>query len=276
MKTIGVIVLFFPFILHSEQKRGNGASLWQYDLSAKKPLQFVLPQKLSEASGLAVADDGRVFCHDDERAVVYQVDYFNGAIVKQFSLGRFGLTGDFEDIAIAGKLFYLVESNGTIYEFPEAGNGQTAEFRTYKTSLTTKNDVEGLEYDPDTQSLLLVCKESPGKGYEGNRAVYSFSLKTKKLSATPRFLVPLKEIRAKEFRPSGIARHPKSGTFFIIAAHGSTIIEVSKEGTILAQQSIHKANSHPEGIAFASDLTLLLCNDGQGKRGTLTLYPVKQ
>lgn len=274
MKVLAMAFLALPLLIHTEQKPEAKAALSDYDLSDKKPQQFILPHKLGEASGLAMTDDGRLFCHDDERAVVYQIDYSNGVIVKQFSLGRFGVRGDFEDIAVAGKLFYLVESNGTIYEFPEAGNGQTVEFRMYKTPLTTQNDVEGLEYDPETHSLLLACKEFPGKGYEGNRAVYSFSLKTKQLSATPRFLISLKEIRAKEFRPSGIARHPKTGTFFIIATRGSTIIEISKEGKILDRQSINKnVNTHPEGITFAPDLTLILCNDGQGKRGTLTLYP---
>lgn len=274
MKALMAILLTLPILFHSEQKTSVKTALSGYDLSDKRPRQFVLPQKLSEASGLVMTDDGRLFCHDDERAVVYQIDYSNGTVVKQFSLGRFGVRGDFEDIAVAGKLFYLVESNGTIYEFPEGGNGQTVEFRMYKTQLTTKNDVEGLEYDPETHSLLLACKVFPGKGYERNRAVYSFSLKTKQLSATPRFLIPLKEIRSKEFKPSGIARHPKTGTFFVIAARGSTIIEISKEGKILNQQPINsKVNTHPEGIAFAPDLTLVLCNDGQGKRGTLTLYP---
>ncbi|MBX2990666.1 MAG: SdiA-regulated domain-containing protein [Bacteroidetes bacterium] len=277
MKVFLITLLTFPLLLHSEQKTAVNAALPGYDLSDKKPRQFVLPNKLAEASGLAMTDDGRLFCHDDERAVVYQIDYSNGAVVKQFSLGRFGVRGDFEDIAVVGRLFYLVESNGTIYEFPEAGNGQTVEFRTYTTPLTTKNDVEGLEYDPETHSLLLACKEFPGKGYEGHRAVYSFSLKTKQLLPAPRFLIPLKNIRGKEFKPSGIARHPKTGTFFIIAARGSTIIEISKEGKILSQQPINrKVNTHPEGIAFAPDLTLILCNDGQGKRGTLILYPKKQ
>lgn len=285
----------FPHILRDEMKvvpvlvftlaiafgQGKDAALLShYDLSAKHPTTFVLPKRVSEASGLTMTADGRLFCHDDERGVVYQIDYTNGKIIKQFSLGRFGVKGDFEDIAMKGTTFYLAESNGTIYEFPDAGDGQSVEFQVYRTSLTARNDVEGLVYDPETDCLLLACKGFPGKGFGGYKAVYSFSLSTKRLSPQPRFLISLKKVTKhsteEEFKPSGITRNPGTGTFFIIAAHGWSIIELSTDGKILAQQSINpKANPHPEGIAFAPDQTLILCNDGQGERGTLTIYPYR-
>jgi hypothetical protein len=55
--------------------------------------------------------------------------------------------------------------------------------------------VEGLCYDPETTSLLLACKDYPGKGFEKNKAVYSFALHTITLDEKPRFLIPLKDIR---------------------------------------------------------------------------------
>ncbi len=254
------------------------SQLSRYDLVQKHPTQFTLPKKISEASGLAMSDDGRLFAHDDERGVVYQIDYTSGKIIKQFALGRLGVKGDFEGIAIKEKMFYLVRSDGVIYEFPEANDGQTVEFKTYTTSLSAKNDVEGLEYD--TNCLLLLCKGSAGKGLRNQKAVYSFSLKTKTLADKPRFLIPLDAVTKNsddgQFLPSGIALHPKSRTFFIIAAHGSSIIELSRDGKILAQQSINKkVNPHPEGIAFTPDLRLILCNDGQGEAGSISLYPLR-
>ena len=283
MKPFLLILLLLPFLVVFAQKKkrlqsDDGSVLSSYDLSAKNPQRFNLPRRIGEASGLAMTDDGRLFSHDDERAVVYQLDFTNGSIIKQFSLGSVGLTGDFEGIAIRGKLFYLVESNGMLYEFAEPSNNGRSAFKTYATFLTTKNDVEGLEYDAETDCLLLACKGAPGKGFSGSKAVYSFSLKKKLLNPTPRFLIPLDQVTArsdnKEFSPSGIAKHPKSGTFFIIAAHGSSIIELSKDGRILAQQSINKKiNPHPEGITFSPDYTLILCNDGQGGSASLTLYP---
>lgn len=254
--------------------------LSNYDLAERNPQQFVLPKKVSEASGLAMSDDGRLFAHDDERGVVYQIDYSNGRIVKQFALGRFGVKGDFEGIAIKGKMFYLVRSDGVIYEFSEANDGQTVEFKAYETFLSARHDVEGLEYDAETDCLLLLCKGSVAKGMRDSKAVYSFSLKSKSLAVKPRFLIPLDAVSASsnknKFLPSGIAQHPTSKTFFIIAAHGSSIIELSREGKILAQQSINKkVNPHPEGIAFSQKGTMILCNDGQGDAGSISLYAMR-
>lgn len=293
MKNSALIFIIAPLFVCCGQKKkeeppppksrvtaqaSHESMLRHYDLSGTEASTKKLPGRLSEASGLAISKDGKLFSHDDEQATVYQVDLSSGKILKQFSLGRFGIKGDFEDIAIAGNLMYLVRSDGVIYEFPEGDDGRTVEYRTYKTPLTASHDVEGMCYDPETDALLLACKEFPGKGYEEYRAVYSFSLKSKSLNPKPRFLISLREVTKKsdkkEFRPSGIERHPVSGSFFIIAAHGSSVIELSKDGTLLGQQSINKkVNSHPEGITFAPDMTLILCNDGQGAKGTLTLYP---
>lgn len=288
-KSLLLIIIFFPLLVCCAQKKKNetvseksasSSQLSRYNLSDKNPKQFALPKKISEASGLAMSNDGRLFTHDDERGVVYQIDYSNGRIVNQFALGRFGVRGDFEGIAVKGKMFYLVRSDGVIYEFLEANDGQTVEFKTYETFLSAKHDVEGLEYDAEMDCLLLLCKGTPGKGLRNGKAVYSFSLKSKSLLEKPRFLIPLDAVTASsdnnKFLPSGIALHPKSKTFFIIAAHGSSIIELSRDGKILAQQAINKkANPHPEGITFAPDLTLILCNDGQGGGGSISVYPLR-
>jgi uncharacterized protein YjiK len=277
MKRLYLLIACFPLLCFGQQR----SALSDYNLSAKKPQQFVLPKKLSEASGLAFTSDGRLFSHGDERGVVYQIDYSNGTIIKQFSLGKFGVNEDFEDIAIVGKRFFVVASNGVIFEFAEGENGERVQFKKYETFLSAKNDVEGLVYDPTTNALLLACKGSPGKGYNDFKAIYSFSLKSKELQKKPRFLISMTEVTKEsvgaEFKPSGIALHPKTKTFFIIAAHGESIIELSSEGKLLGQQTIHpKANPHPEGIAFAPDLTLVLCNDGQGKNGSISLYPTQK
>ncbi len=276
---IPLLMVFVVLVSPGQKKTEPQQSvLSHYNLSDKHAMKFTLPHRLSEASGLAMTADGRLFSHGDERGVMYQLDYTNGKIVKQFSLGKFGVKGDFEDIAIKGKTFYLVESSGTIYEFREGEDGGRVGFKSFDTFLSAKNNVEGLCYDSETDCLLLLCRGFPGKGYHGSRAVYSFSLKTKTLAAKPRFVIPLDQVTKTsvggDFQPSAITRHPKSGTFLILAGHGFSIIELSKDGKMLAQEVINqKINPHAEGIAFAPDLSLMLCNDGQGGRGSLTVYP---
>jgi uncharacterized protein YjiK len=243
-------------------------------------MSIKLPDEISEISGIAVTGDDRLFCHGDEDADVFQIDMNTGKVIKKFYVGETSVNGDFEDITIAGERFFLVESKGVIVEFNEGGDGEHVPYVVYKTFLKSSNNVEGLCYDPEINSLLLVCKDYPGKGYEKNKAVYYLFLNNMTLYEKPRFLIPLKDIKKNtsenEFSPSGIARHPKTGTFFIIAARGNAIIELSRDGEILAQRDLpEKVHKQPEGIAITGDGTVLISNEGRFKSARLISYPMK-
>jgi uncharacterized protein YjiK len=236
-----------------------------------------LDKKLEEISGLAATKEGRLFCHNDEKGEVFQLDFQTGKILKSFSLKK-KVKEDFEGIAIVKDMFYMVTSKGDIFEFKEGKNGSNVKYKVYETDLKSKYDVEGLCYDPETNSLLLACKEFPGKGIKNKRAVYSFSLKKKKLIDEPRFLISTKKIEEASdhdaFNPSGIERHSLSGTFFIITGKGRGIIEVSSNGKILAEENLNdKIHRQPEGITFLSDNSLLISDEGDDSKATLTIYP---
>ena len=254
--------------------------LARYDLGVKDPPTIKLPSKLSEVSGLAMTGDGRLFCHDDESPIVYEIDYRSGETIKRFTVGSGFMEEDFEGIAVREDTLFMVNSSGELFEFAEKGDRKYADFRLYRTFLSEKYDVEGLEYDPATDCLLLACRKYSGKGNKGFKAIYAFDLKKRVLEQVPRFLIPLKEVERKakkgEFNPSGLAFHPAAGTLFIISADGQLMIETDRNGKILDQQKISgKANRQPEGIAFTADNTMILANDGQGGQGTLTLYRVE-
>jgi hypothetical protein len=106
------------------------------DLASSPASKVSLPTELHEISGLAVTADGRVFAHGDEDGTVYQLDPRSGRVTKRFALAATGddpdlgkkvrdgrLTGDFEDIAIAGDRFFLISSNGVLLEFAEGEDG---------------------------------------------------------------------------------------------------------------------------------------------------------
>ena len=273
------IAAVFPQIPHPP---GGAPTSWlsRYDLDDSAARSIKLPARLAEASGLAITEDGKLFCHDDENGVLYQVDYHTWKIVKRFSLGSFTLSGDFEGIAVKGTTFYLVTSSGILYESREGADGEKVKYNVYRTSLSKENNVEGLEYDKDSDCLLLACKGAAGKGLQDCRAVYAFSLKTHKLEPEPRMIIPLHSVDSHKgkFHPSGIAKHPASGTYFLISAEGSVIVETDAAGNVLARADLSRTlNPRPEGIAFAPDYTMILCNDGKmGGQGRLVLYRLRK
>jgi uncharacterized protein YjiK len=250
------------------------------DYNLKDLTQKILSGYLTEISGLAASDEGGIYCHDDERGIVYQIDYFNGKIIKRFSFGKSILNRDFEGITIVKDKFYLVTSSGDIYEFIEAVNGKGSKVKKYKTGLTASYNIEGLCYDPLNNSLLVACKDYPGKNLKGFRAVYSFNLKEKKLKSKPRFLIPLDDLRIKyrmnNFSPSGIEYNFKTGTFFILSSHVKAIIEISPDGKILNGVLLSgKTHKQPEGITFTDDMKMIISDEGRGGHGTVTIYNLK-
>ncbi len=254
----------------------QGSVLSHYNLADVGVPHVILPPELGEVSGLTVTPDGRLLAHNDEDGIVFQINPTNGKILKRFSLGSGFVRDDFEDIACVGNVIYMVSSSGIIYEFNEGNDGERKKFQTYKTKLNSKNDIEGLAYDSISNSLLLACKGFPGKGLGDAKAIYAFTLDGKSFVEKPRFVVPLKEVAPKthkgKFGPSGIAKS-HAGTFFIIASDGEAIVEINSVGKVLEIRRIpRKTNSHPEGIAFFRNRDMILCNDGQGGKGTIVLY----
>lgn len=249
-----------------------------YDFASKSPQTVKLPKALREISGLTFTEDGRLLCHNDESGTVFEVNYQTGEIVKRFYLGRLLLRGDFEGIAARQDTVFLVNSEGVVHRFREAQDEQHVDYQRFATKLSIANDVEGLAYDSETESLLLACKADPGKGLGQTKAVYAFSLKTRTLESKPRFLLSLQEILSqtgrKEFNPSAIERHPGTGHFFVLASNGLAIAEIDSEGKLLAVSTLPKSvHDQPEGLAIAENGTLIIANEGAKKSGTLVIYP---
>jgi len=288
-----ILTLIFLFILSCSKQDDNrnntsqknqtpdfvsdsASELTNYDIAIKEPSVIKLPKNLKEVSGLAFSPEGNLFAHQDEAGYVYQINLQNGEIVKIYSLGYPPVRADFEDIAYAEGKFYLLSNDGALYSFEEAADKNEVAYEKIKTNLKSSNDAEGLCYDPDTRSLLIALKGNPGEDYKKAKTVYSFSLERKELDKEPRFVLNLSQIK-KTFNPSGIQRHPVSGSFFIIAANGNAIIEISKEGKLLNRQDLPtEVHKQPEGIAFGPDNSLYISNEGKGSSGYIVIYPYEK
>lgn len=269
-----ILLAAISLSINADNKPGM---LEKYKVSGDQMDRIFLTSSLTEISGIALTPDGRLFGHHDESSTIYEIDKLSGTIVKWFNVGESVLTEDFEDMVIFGPNFYLVTSKGDLYRFFEQPDRGYSQYKKFSTGLTVKHDVEGLCYDPVTHTLLLACKGSTDKKPD-YKYVYAFDLNTKKLLTEPRFKLSLKEIKSslgiKDFSPSGIARHPASGTFFIISANDKAIIELSADGELLSQSKL-KNNVHrqPEGITFGGDYSMYICDEGAKHTATLTRYP---
>lgn len=252
------------------------SSFGKYDLAMKNPTILRLPNELKEISGIISTPDGRLFAHQDESSIIYELNKTDGNVVKRFAMGKPAVRGDFEDIAFVSGTFYLVNSKGDIYEFNESGDGGYSDFIKYETSLSSSYDVEGLCYDDETNSLLLACKGFSGEQGSNDKSVFSFSLVDKRLSDKPRFVISSNEV-GKDFSPSGIRKNPVTDTFYLISSTGNSIIELSKDGKLIGKSKLNgKIHEQPEGITFLPDNSLLISNEGKSGKGYIVIYPYEK
>ena len=260
---------------------GDRISLEGYTLDPETATHWKLPRELEEVSGLAMTVDNRLLAHNDERAIVFEIDYRSGSIVKSFQLSdtTFPVAGDFEGIAATDDRIYLVSSSGRLFEFREGSPGESVLFNVYATGVGRDCEIEGLTYDRSRRGLLLMCKDARSLNMQGKLSIYFWSVDRKQLSEDAGFVIPVREfsrhIKGRKFHPSGIERHPKSGNYYIVAARQASIAEMTPGGRVVAVRKLPaKWHRQVEGIAFAADGTLIVADEGAGRKGRLTLYPV--
>jgi uncharacterized protein YjiK len=253
------------------------SALANYAIAKGGDARWDLPDALREISGLAATPDGRVFAHADERAVVVELDVRRERVTKAFAMGRQGVPGDFEGLAVANGRFWLVTSDGILYESGEGANGAHVAFRTYDTGVGTQCEVEGLAYDPIATALLLACKEPRVRALRGMVAVFTWSIPRRALVSRTglrvRADVLARSAGVSTFHPSSIERDGTTGHWLLVAARERAVVEITSDGRVVAGAALsRRGHRQPEAIAITSDRTLLVGDEGAGRRGTLTTY----
>ena len=229
--------------------------------------QWTLPDRLREISGLALTADQRLLAVADEAAIVYEVDYEAGRLVKSFALGRPVERGDFEGIAVLDDTIWLMTSDGDLYAAPEGGNGDQVEFQRFETKIGKQCELEGLTAIASPPSLALLCKDGrdrkklrihvwvPGEG-----VVREIRLPEKAMEEA---------IGRKQVRPSGLQAESGSGDWIIIAARDQAVYRVSSDGEFRGVIMRLAADRHrqAEGIAITDDGRLLIADEGGAREG---------
>ncbi|HEX6104319.1 MAG TPA: hypothetical protein VFZ26_01965 [Gemmatimonadales bacterium] len=255
------------------------SALAHYDLEAPPAWVAELPVALAEISGLAVTEDGRLYAHGDEQAAVFRFDLKTRRVTERFGLAgrRRVLAGDFEGIEVVDDRVFLVASDGTIYEGRLAGDGTLVEAVRRTAGLGGGCEVEGMTWDARTRSLLVLCKQVRSKQWKDQVVILAVSADDWRFERKPRILVSEERLAAvtgsKGFNGSAIARHPRTGTFLLVAGPQRTFAEIDGSGRVLGGGKLGRSlHRQPEGLAVTPDLTLLISDEAGGKAATLTAY----
>ena len=295
-RTITVILLSFGFTyLSCASDYSNEHNSGDYDLNS--PVQtLILPDTLREISGLTDIDHNTFACIQDENGIIFIYDFFKNKIQRQLP---FHIDGDYEGITRIGNTMYILRSDGIIFEVSDFEEKIFSIF-SYDTGIPANNN-EGLCYDPKNDRLLIAAKGKIGKGpeFKDMRVIYSFDLKTKKLSNEPAFEFDLQLIkkfasdkkldlpfRSKKkgsinepvikFMTSAIAIHPVSNKLYLLSAADHLFFIFDTDGNLEHMEPLNPSIfNKAEGITFLDNHDMLITNEAQNKRPTLLRFSYK-
>ncbi len=241
--------------------------------------QWKLPGRLREISGLALTPDERLFAVTDELAVVYELDYEQGEIIKSFALGDPIVTGDFEGIAVLDDIVWLMTSDGLLYATAEGPDDSKMRYRRFETGLGDYCELEGLAANRDAGTLLLACKQTDRKKDE--LMIFEFSASETVVERVRSVAIPEKSIEEKidkkRINPSGIAIDPQTGEWVLVAARQDALIRLTTSGGLTDAIILPKKGRHrqAEGIEITADGRMLIADEGGDGRARLAVYPAR-
>lgn len=233
------IINIFLLLLFSDCNPSQGENGLNYDF--ENPTEDIkLEKKLNEISGLTFVNTNSLACINDEKGKIYQIDLYS---FEQSKIIDFKDKGDFEGIIHASGKYYVLESNGDLYQVKH--NGESKRFDLFKKGY----EFEGLTITPDQKKLLLACKKHKSKEKDKTIWIYSFDIESKELDEKP-FLKLRKDEIKENFRPSGLAFHP-NGNLFIISGVSNIIVELNSELKPINQAQLPEFKyPQVEGICF--------------------------
>ncbi len=271
-----VILLFLFADLACTEQREDVNKLVGISIEQDTQRQWRLPNRLREISGLALTPDGRLLAVHDEKAIVYEMDYESGRLIKQFALGKPVVRGDFEGIAHADGHLFLITSKGLLYKALEGSDGEQVGYEKFDTGLGQKCEFEGLAQDLERQRLLLMCKVMADDDMP--LTVFVWRLSDNRIDRDANIELPVSDVverlQTDGLHPSGIAIHPVTGSILIVAARQRALVELDREGNFVEATGMRLAKRHrqPEGIAISRSGRLFIADEGGRSRARLTVY----
>lgn len=252
--------------------------LQRFPLTADSMTQWRLPDRLNELSGLALTRDGRLLTVTDESAIVYELDFQSGRLVKAFAFGNPVVRGDFEGIAVVDDLVYLITSAGRIYLAAEGADGQRVTFDNYDTELGNLCEIEGLTRSENNSRLYILCKNVRRNSQIRNLMIFAWSVEDRELLVDESLSLPesaiQKKLRVDRLSPSGLTIDRNSGNFVVIAARQRALIEISRDGRLVDARNLTLTTRHrqAEGIELTTNGKLLIADEGGTHKARLAVY----
>ena len=226
-----------------------------------------MPETLLEVSGITFnpANDDTIYAIQDEQGRVFRLAW---DVKRQYN-AKFGKQSDYEDVTIVNQKIIVLKSNGTFFHFPladaiydEVDNVQEVK------GLLPEGEFEGMYGDAATGKLYVICKNCKEDDKKTQVSGYIFQAGDS-IYPQGNFKIDVEEIKnitgkvKRGFRPSGLAKNPVTGEWFIISAVNKLLV-VADENWKIKETCFLNSNifNQPEGITFDKKGNLYISNEG--------------
>lgn len=273
--------------------------VFPYNLN-KASSSIKLPKVLNEISGLSFYKKNTVVGIQDEKGSIFFINTLTGKIIESLSLGKMG---DYEGVELIDQDIWMMKSNGTLYQITNYANSRKRKNKKHKTSLSAKNNCEGLGYDPQHNYLIIACKGYPYiekiKNGKSEKAIYAFDLENNSLIPKPIITIDLDSLKQYfeyntmarigikllsafnsskgdlTFQPSAIAVHPTTNDYYILGSVGNLLLVYNSKNKLKVMLKLNtKLFPQAEGICFDPQGNLYISNEGKEKKASIHTFKI--
>lgn len=251
-------------------------------------IKWFLPPILHEVSGICWIDEQRIACVQDELGVIFIYNMLKAEIENKIS---FGGPGDYESITKSNDTYFVMRSDGRIYEIQTTSSNKPS-VKQYDLPFDRTLDFEGFFYDKTKKRLLITFKEAdprtgaktkgiyafdPVKKNMSNKAVYEIDLSNKLVNKKDKDDEKKDKDLYKNFFPSDIAINPVTSDIYITDGINPSLLIIDKNGKMKSYFKLDKDDfPQPEGITFSPKGDLFLSSEGVKHSGIIVRVIIEQ